>query len=124
MSYEGYEQHLCKNGHRFFCDCFEEVGVCPVCEVESIWSNPVDETNCESYGIIPEWEWKKLLIKDAVVETCNLGHHHITSEAIYKVPEDSNKIRYYRHVDSSSNQDFLIRIRDDKRFTINCPSFP
>jgi hypothetical protein len=53
MSYEGYEQVLCENGHYFTYDCYEwdfygglcEDWRCPICGTEVGWCNSVDITN-------------------------------------------------------------------------------
>lgn len=64
MSYEGYNQCICEAGHYFEryegeeCVC-DEVG----CGKPPVWSNPVDTTNCDNWGIIPD-----SLIKKALVE--------------------------------------------------------
>lgn len=58
MSYEGYEQHLCTNGHRF--DAGEhwdgEPRICDDCGAGSAFCNDVDETNCDGVGVIPNWD--------------------------------------------------------------------
>ncbi len=51
MSYEGYEQLLCENGHYLTEDCYEfdssdtEEWRCPVCQAKLAWWNSVDITN-------------------------------------------------------------------------------
>ena len=51
MSYEGYSQLLCKNGHYWKKDCYEvdytelKDHKCPVCKKPAIWENMVDITN-------------------------------------------------------------------------------
>lgn len=49
MSYEGYDQVLCENGHYYTYDCYEfweAVGwACPICGAKAAWSNMVDNTN-------------------------------------------------------------------------------
>lgn len=54
MSYEGYSQNICLNGHKFETDaCFwAESPKCTVCGEEIVFSNSVDQTNCEDWGII------------------------------------------------------------------------
>lgn len=79
MSYEGREQHICSNGHLFEMDG---------CKAKSVWENMIDDTNGGSVGEIMESEFNKLLISPAVIETCNLGHQHQTSPAIYKIPKE------------------------------------
>ncbi|TXH11681.1 MAG: hypothetical protein E6R04_01130 [Spirochaetes bacterium] len=54
MSYEGYSQCICVNGH--FTNISESYGErlkCPVCSrTKFAWVNEVDETNCDSYGYV------------------------------------------------------------------------
>ena len=46
MSYEGYSQFLCKNGHESLRDCYEDdLIICPKCNEQIVWSNMVDTTN-------------------------------------------------------------------------------
>jgi len=50
MSYEGYVQYLCKNGHNWEQDCYVddfEAGSdkCPHCQQKAVWRNDVDTTN-------------------------------------------------------------------------------
>lgn len=47
MSFEGYYQKLCKNGHQWIEDCYieHESHLCPECGEETIWHNLVDQTN-------------------------------------------------------------------------------
>lgn len=46
MSYEGYEQLLCKNGHYDTADCwYNDLQPCRVCGEKIVWINSVDETN-------------------------------------------------------------------------------
>ena len=47
MSYEGYSQFLCKNGHQWTEDCMAagDESKCPTCSEKSVWENMVDITN-------------------------------------------------------------------------------
>lgn len=52
MSYEGYSQFLCKNGHRWSVDChelmyceLEDYPKCPKCGEPAVWENMVNLTN-------------------------------------------------------------------------------
>ena len=46
MSYEGFTQALCANGHYQECDCHDNpVDPCPECGAEIVWRNEVDVTN-------------------------------------------------------------------------------
>jgi len=101
MSYEGYEQCICKNGHYFECDCRQDL-VCPICEEEQAWYNSVDETNYYSYGEIPlEVLRAKYLLSPAQVKTCDLGHEHVVQEEIFRIPneKDTNLLRHRRKGD-------------------------
>lgn len=53
MSYEGHEQLWCSNGHYSECDAYDDVPkTCRFCGAEIVFSNSVDDTNCQSYGYI------------------------------------------------------------------------
>lgn len=106
MSYEGREQHICSNGHLFEMDCQynmyseDRSTYCPEygCKAKSVWENMIDDTNGGSggsVGEIMESEFNKLLISPAVIETCNLGHQHQTSPAIYKIPKEGGLRRSF-----------------------------
>jgi RNA polymerase subunit RPABC4/transcription elongation factor Spt4 len=46
MSYEGYIQKVCRNGHYFTEDVYNETNCCPICHTENVlWQNFVDITN-------------------------------------------------------------------------------
>jgi hypothetical protein len=45
MSYEGYTEHLCANGHHWAHDCYEDEKACPRCGKPSVWCHHVDQTN-------------------------------------------------------------------------------
>ena len=56
MSYEGYEQVICINGHAWNIDAYESsygLGDCPYCKSRPIWHNSVDETN----------KWNPIILK-------------------------------------------------------------
>ncbi len=106
MSYEGYEQHICAHGHLFtnhdiYSGMYSDLDV-PVCHCgqKSVFSNSVDETNCDSFGIITPEEFQKYLVKEAVYQECNLGHHHLVSHAVYRIPEQGFE-RYFRMHDDN-----------------------
>lgn len=103
MSYEGYEQYLCKNGHLWEDQSYFSGGKeCPECKEEHVWSNMVDETNCDGIGYIP---MEKLLVKEAVSKKCDMGHEHQTSPAIYRIPDvkETLSLRTYREEDSEGS---------------------
>ena len=100
MSYEGYVQMLCANGH-YQTDDGETEARCEVCEAKIGWFNGVDDTNCDSYGYI---DMDQFRIGEPVYETCNLGHKHLVQSAVFKIPteEETSKARTYR--DSTTDQ--------------------
>lgn len=95
MSYEGYVQCICSHGHYFNSYSYDAPSNCPTCKGPAVWENSVDETNCESYG---EIDMELLIAKRAATATCDLGHVHETSPAIYRVPTPrrTKELRCYR----------------------------
>ncbi|KKM81994.1 hypothetical protein LCGC14_1324030 [marine sediment metagenome] len=114
MSYEGYSQHICANGHQFDNDCYADHNKCH-CGADSVFCNMVDDTNYYQDGIIPDWEWKKLELTPAKVEECNLGHKHLVEFPTYKVPEDPRLVIYWYEIDIGVYH----RIHDKKLFDDN-----
>lgn len=84
MSYEGYVQALCVNGHYSTYDCYDFCSShrCFVCTAPLAWVNDVDQTNCEDEGYL---DMAAFLIAPAEVQQCNLGHSHEVAPAIYSV---------------------------------------
>jgi len=91
MSYEGYEQLICRNGHYHIGDCWE-IGIgdkaednwhCPNCNESLTWINSVDTTSDEGNPI-------KLEIKtSAGTCTCTVcGNIHAVRPETYHVPEN------------------------------------
>jgi len=101
MSYEGYEQHLCQNGHLYqTTDSYHwndsgDNGNCTECQAPSAFVNAVDDTNCDAFGIITDAEWEKLLIAPAVHDPCPTCHHVKITPACYQVPQDPESLRHY-----------------------------
>ncbi|MBI3632293.1 MAG: hypothetical protein HY225_02500 [Candidatus Vogelbacteria bacterium] len=103
MSYEGYVQVLCENGHYHAFDAYDDVvsnsidwaqfngygGVdqerkpwACFCGKDMVWVNNVDETNCESAGYV-ELEVQT----EAKFCTCvDCGNKHVTEAMTYKIP--------------------------------------
>jgi hypothetical protein len=102
MSYEGYEQHICSNGHYWITYAFvyPEDKICPFCETvtKPEWSNSVDETNNEGVGYI---DVEQFLIVSEEYKICNLGHKHLTNPAIYRIPskEETKQSRTFRTIE-------------------------
>jgi len=95
MSYEGYEQVLCANGHLWIEDALkathEGYDLCQVCKAMPVWSNSVDQTNCD-----PEVE-KTMRVELTVqtpteVKTCGECGHVLTwKEGTYVIPTDRGR---------------------------------
>ena len=84
MSYEGHTQVICSNGHYFERDAYNKMKC--FCQADDAWINEVDDTNCDSCGIIPMESLSKFLIQPEVQEQCSLGHTHVVLEATYRIP--------------------------------------
>lgn len=81
MSYEGFTKYICEKGHLREYNCYDEREFCD-CGKRFIWSFDVDETN----GYYEELDCFPEQIRAEEIVTCNLGHRHITKEALYKPP--------------------------------------
>jgi len=101
MSWEGYYQCICAKGH-YFCSPDDyglydnEAALC-TCGSEAVFSNQVDETNCESVGEIPHEMIRSLQVAEAVLETCpHCGHTKELEPAHYRVPTEE-ELKHMRH---------------------------
>jgi len=98
MSYEGYEQKICNNGHYWTEDSIEtmwddEVKSCSKCGEKPVWENSVNLTNgsfdddgdgSRIDGFI------ELEIEKETSGICSeCGEKHIC-ERLYKIPEDDD----------------------------------
>lgn len=93
MSYQGYTQRICINGHYGEEDCYSESDTCYQCKGNIAWTNSVDDTNGNSVGIVPVDILKdKYLISEAKNETCNLGHVHQVQPAVFRIPLRKNTV--------------------------------
>lgn len=97
MSYEGYNQNLCNNGHYYTSDAYFQNKHCPHCLEVTVWVNAVDQTNGPPEGEISVESLKKFLLQAEVVQTCSLGHKHISNIARYRIPskEETETMRFY-----------------------------
>lgn len=98
MSYEGHHQCICENGHYETQpeNYSSNLDPCHYCGAKIAWSNPVDDTNCDSVGYIPhEVLDAQFLSQPQETETCNMGHEHVKREAIYRIPtrEETDPLR-------------------------------
>ena len=94
MSYEGYEQYWCKNGHYWTIDSSltmwdERKQKCPICGEMEVFSNGVNTTNGSFDGDerIDGFIQPELISKhQAQCEYCN--KEHICECSIYKIPQE------------------------------------
>jgi hypothetical protein len=104
MSYEGYEQVLCENGHLSVVDAYNDLQMflCS-CGAKAAWSNSVDQTNCEEVGLI---NMERLLVREAKYETCDkCKHSKLVFAPVYRIPgEHETKALQTREVISSSGE--------------------
>ena len=99
MSFEGFYQCFCKNGHLIQFDVYDDdSSQCPVCGTEFAVKILVDDTNGERNGIISKTELEKLVISPEVKQLCNLGHWHVVNPTVYRIPspEELESLRTFR----------------------------
>ena len=85
MSYEGYSQLLCKNGHLWHLDCYEvdsklEDNKCPTCGEQAVFEHMVDTTNDMGEPIELEID------KEEICDKCKS-----VLERTFKIPDVSNE---------------------------------
>jgi len=116
MSWEGYQQNLCQNGHAYDVDdSYHHVGIdssvaslCPFCKAPCTWWNLVDTTNgsfeCDEFGNETEERidgFVELKEKEPAVDhTCSCGHVHQVKPAVYYIPS----LNIGHHVRANPNQ--------------------
>lgn len=98
MSFSGYEQLICFNGHYRQYDTYNVPDVCD-CGAEWAITNIVDTTNgTPGQGLIPKETIDSWVIKPAITETCSCcGNTKLLSEAVYKIPtvEEVEESKWY-----------------------------
>ena len=95
MSYIGYEQYLCANGHLRVIDCCADNGgrPCEICGAEMVWRNSVDQTNgsFDDDGVTRIDGYVELEVLEdppaCICSTCGSLHHMGVRR--YKIPKDS-----------------------------------
>lgn len=101
MSYEGYTEYLCENGHYYTRDAYEsyytEEKKCPYCVSEAVWSNGVDQTNDSGF----KFGTDRLIVKDAAVydecECC--GNKRLLQRETYHIPGEKQMSEYRKDYD-------------------------
>ena len=104
MSFEGYYQILCGNGHLVEDDVYyyQQEGdywKCKVCGEREAWRNLVDTTN----GIYFEDERidghvELEIDHQPVSRECDMGHIHSVSPTIYKIPQHPGSVSFPEHI--------------------------
>lgn len=99
MSFEGYYQLICKNGHEYTADIYgeEENTPCPHCQAQAAWWHMVDCTN-GSYddegnridGFVDLNPYLKSEARTCCCASC--GNIHTASPATYHIPEEGHKV--------------------------------
>jgi hypothetical protein len=92
MSYEGYSQFLCKNGHYWTENCYNtedklEDNVCFKCASPAVWENMVNETNGthEDDGTRIDG-YVELEVEKEIRCTCG----ECIKEVTYKIPKEKD----------------------------------
>lgn len=98
MSYEGYEQLLCENGHLHMVDCWDspdpKTWRCDSCGAKLAWWNAVDQTNGSYHTCSETGEEVRIdgfveleVDREVVSEECPLcGHEKVLEDIRYKTP--------------------------------------
>lgn len=85
MSFEGYEQRLCANGHYESFDVYAFMSSDDLCECRApfVWFNIVDQTNGPDEGRI------ELEVATPPRYETSCGSQAMTARVTYKIPTDS-----------------------------------
>lgn len=98
MSFEGYYQILCKNGHYETISVYNHQDMyewrCSSCDSPAVWYNLVDQTNGswdEENNRIDGYVYLKAIKEfNCVCEKC--GNPHFISPAIYEIPKSKGHL--------------------------------
>lgn len=96
MSFEGYYQILCKNGHEHSADCYADVAnaKCPFCKASAKWENLVDQTNGSYEGKKRIDGYVSLRVeKEVKTKLCkHCGTTKVLEQQTYRVPKNKGKL--------------------------------
>ena len=119
MSYEGYRENLCANGHRWSVDCDDDDGVCKFCHGVPVWSIAVDETN-DCQGYISDEGWARL--DTGVVDTfpASFDCKSVMCTKVYRIPspEETESLRQYPNHDDECD---CINCVGEEAYHNGCP---
>jgi len=93
MSYEGFTQYLCKNGHYSVRDAYDDFDFgenewkCKYCAEPAAWWNMVDQTNgsFDDDGKRIDNAVELEIVQEHVC-VCQCGNKHFSAPTIYKTP--------------------------------------
>lgn len=91
MSFEGYYQVLCENGHYEEVDCYDfdtSMWQCPECGGHSIYQHLIDQTNGDGDEQRVEFEIEAKEILE-VCPTC--GMERVVEPIRFKLPEEKGE---------------------------------
>jgi hypothetical protein len=112
MSYEGYTQNICPNGHQFITSPYYGESKCPICGEGAGWSNEVDQTNGDEYGyidlsqfsLVPEKVESEVETRQVWVESAGRFYEQaivrkVIHSGVYRIPteEETKAARTYTH---------------------------
>ena len=92
MSFEGYDQCICKNGHHFtkdvYCGYIADFE-CPICKEKVAWWNIVDVTNgsFENMERIDGYIDLKIKTKAKTCKCDKCNNIHVIEDATYQIPK-------------------------------------
>lgn len=115
MSYEGYVQKLCQAGHYSTVDAHSDDtdSECSVCGKPFVWTNEVDDTNCDAVGYIP---MELLLVKkgNTIIEKSVVdGQTVINTKSYipeYRIPSEAETMALRTITLSETNGEVKITI--------------
>lgn len=93
MSYEGYTQALCANGHEQTVQQYDDRATCDLCSAKIVWRHEVDVTNgcycdgpsdplkCSAHRLVLEVD------RPATFKSCpSCDHKKMLTQTTYKIP--------------------------------------
>ena len=119
MSYEGWIQIICERGHYHAMDSNIEDKRCPAivahkpCLAPPAVENHVDDTNCDSFGLIYGKDLNKFKTRGTTYRKCDCcGHVGPHEPATYRIPtqEEFDKLR----TDGCFNRAYLCDLPKDE----------
>ena len=98
MSFEGFNQLLCKKGHYFNLDVYDARDIedikCPVCKENVAWYNIVDVTNGSYEGDerIDGYIDLKIKTEEKTCKCSKCSNVHVVEVETYKIPKKGGHI--------------------------------